>query len=182
MSQDVIARATHLVNEFDARVQSAAPDAWANAAPCEGWTARDVAAHVSNNLLRLGKGLQGQPPTEVGADDDIVQAWNAARDSFLTGIANGDLSQEMPGPAGPMPAEHLIGRLICTDVLVHTWDLARATGGDEHLDAEAVTGAFSGMKQMDEMIRRPGVFGPKVEPAADADEQTRFLNFLGRSV
>jgi hypothetical protein len=30
------------------------------------------------------------------------------------------------------------------------------------------------------MIRQPGVFGPKVEAAADADEQEQFLNFLGR--
>jgi hypothetical protein len=35
------------------------------------------------------------------------------------------------------------------------------------------------------MIRQPGVFGAKVEvadDADDADEQTRFLSFLGRQV
>ena len=63
---------------------------------------------------------------------------------------------------------------------MHTWDLARAVGGDEKLDANAVTQAYSGMKPMDAMIRQPGIFGPKVEPAADADEQEQFLNFLGR--
>ena len=35
---------------------------------------------------------------------------------------------------------------------------------------------------MDAMIRMPGVFGPKVESAADADPQTELLNFLGRTV
>ena len=38
------------------------------------------------------------------------------------------------------------------------------------------------MKPMDAMIRQPGVFGPKVECAADADTQTQFLSFLGRKV
>jgi len=76
----------------------------------------------------------------------------------------------------------LIGRLIATDVLVHTWDLARAVGGDERLDLAAVSDAYSGLKPMDEMIRRPGVFGPKIEPPAHADEQTEFLCFLGRRV
>ena len=32
------------------------------------------------------------------------------------------------------------------------------------------------------MMRVPGVFGPKVEAPAGADEQTRMLAFMGRSV
>jgi hypothetical protein len=38
------------------------------------------------------------------------------------------------------------------------------------------------MVPVDEMLRRPGGFGPKIEPAAGADAQTRYLNFLGRDV
>jgi hypothetical protein len=81
-----------------------------------------------------------------------------------------------------MPAEQLIGRMISSDVLIHTWDLARAVGGDERLDADAVTGTYSGLKPMDAMIRMPGVFGPKVTPPEGADEQTELLCFLGRQV
>jgi hypothetical protein len=33
---------------------------------------------------------------------------------------------------------------------------------------------------MDAAIRQPGVFGPKLAPPADADEQTQLLYFLGR--
>jgi hypothetical protein len=66
-------------------------------------------------------------------------------------------------------------------VLVHTWDLARAVGGDEQLDAAAVAGAYDGLKPMDAMIRRPGVFGDKIE-RSDVDMQTEFLAFLGREV
>jgi uncharacterized protein (TIGR03086 family) len=166
MSNEVIDRVTALVQGFDARVQAAAPDAWGNAAPCEGWTARDVVVHVANNIGRLGAGLQGQEGKEVAADDDIVAAWNSARDTFMTGIQTGDLSTNLPGPFGPMPAEQLIGRLIATDVLVHTWDLARAVGGDESLPEDAIAGAYSGLKPMDAMIRQPGVFGPKIEAPA----------------
>lgn len=182
MSQQVIDRATHLVNQFDSRVQAAAADSWTNTAPCAEWTARDVVVHVSDNLSRMGNGLQGQPAVEVGADDDIVASWNQAKHDFLTGIGGADLSVVVPGPMGPMPAVDLIGRFICTDVLVHTWDLARAVGGDEQLDADVVQAAYSGLKPFDAMIRIPGFFGPKVESAADADEQTQFLNFLGRTV
>jgi uncharacterized protein (TIGR03086 family) len=182
MSDDVIQRATQLVTAFDARVQAAPGDSWGNASPCSEWTARDVAVHVTNNLFRVAGGLHGTEPRTVGDDDDIVATWNAARDSFLDGLSSKDLTQNLAGPFGPMPAADLIGRFVCTDVLVHTWDLARATGGDEQLDADAVAGAYSGLKPMDAMIRQTGVFADKVASADGADLQTEFLNFLGRTV
>ena len=182
MSNEVIDRVTGLVQAFDSRVQAAPADSWGNTAPCDGWTARDVVVHVGNNLNRLGNGLQGKEATEIGPDDDIVAAWNTARDTFFEGVSTGDLSTQLPGPFGPMPAEQMIGRLVSSDVLVHTWDLARAVGGDEHLDQDAVAAAYSGLKPMDAMIRMPGVFGPKVEAAEGDDLQTEFLKFLGRQV
>ena len=81
-----------------------------------------------------------------------------------------------------MPLEQMVGRIMCSDVLVHTWDLARATGQDETLNAEAVEGTFSGLKPMDAMIRQPGIFGPKLESPEGADLQTQMLCFLGRAV
>jgi uncharacterized protein (TIGR03086 family) len=182
MSQDVIDRTTALVKDFDARVQAAPADAWSRPAPCEGWTARDVVVHVTNNLSQMSAGLGGGEAHQVGDDEDIATAWGQVRDSFLGALPTADMSANLPGPFGPMPAEQLIGRIISTDVLVHTWDLARAVGGDEHLDQAAVEGAYSGLKPMDAMIRMPGVFGPKVEPPAGADTQTEFLCFLGRHV
>lgn len=181
MSQEVIDRVSALVQAFDARVQAAPATSWGNASPCEGWVARDVVVHVGNNLLGLGSQLAGSEPHEIGADDDIVTAWNEARDTFLGAVSTADLSQSVSGPFGPQPAEQLIGRLICTDVLVHIWDLARAVGGDEALDPDAVAAAYSGLKPMDAMIRMPGVFGPKVE-ASGTDPQSEFLAFLGRQV
>jgi uncharacterized protein (TIGR03086 family) len=82
---------------------------------------------------------------------------------------------------GEMPVEMMVGRFLATDVLVHTWDLARAVGGDERIDAVACEQAHKGLLPMDAMLRGRGVFGDKVEPAADADVQEQFLNFVGRA-
>jgi len=65
---------------------------------------------------------------------------------------------------------------------VHSWDIARATGQDERLDPAGVAYAFEMLRPNDEALRGPGSFGPKIEPPPDADEQTRFLCFLGRRV
>ena len=71
--------------------------------------------------------------------------------------------------------------MICTsDVFLHTWDLARATGLDETPDPEEVHRLLEGMEPMDELLRSSGHYGPRVEVAPDADEQTRLIAFIGR--
>jgi uncharacterized protein (TIGR03086 family) len=171
-----LTRLNHLLNDFDRRVQAVPADAWCNQSPCSEWKAHDVVVHVSNNLARIG----GIAPTAEA--ETITQAWNRTHNTFKANMVGADLTKMADGPFGPMPLDDIIGRLICNDVLVHTWDLARATGGDEKLNADAVAGAYSGLKPLDAMIRRPGVFGDKIDAPAGADIQTEFLTFLGRKV
>ena len=63
-----------------------------------------------------------------------------------------------------MRAGQIIGQFVTMDLLVHTWDLARAVDADEHLDGDSVRHAYEALKPMDAMIRQPNVFGPKLEP------------------
>jgi len=171
-----------MLTAFDSRVQAAKGGDWGRPAPCEGWTARDVVDHVANNILNLTAGLTGSEPKPMPVDEDTVVGWERALAAATAVLPTADMTQNLPGPMGPMPAEMVIGRLMSMDTLVHIWDLARAVGGDERLDAEAVARAYDGVKPMDAMIRRPGVFGPKVECAPGSDLQTEFLSFLGRTV
>lgn len=173
-------RAKLLIDGFDARVHAAPPDAWTNASPCAEWKARDVVAHVANNLLRFGSAITGADNPPVGDDESAPAAWERAKAAFLPALDGADLDQVINGPFGPMPAEQLVGRILSTDILVHTWDLARAVGGDESLPADIVEGAYSGLKPLDAMLRQGGVFGPKVEVSEGADLQTELLAFLGR--
>ena len=180
---EAVDRYIKLAEDFGARVEAASDDAWSKPSPCPEWTARDVVAHVLGSQQRILAGLSGGEPKELGADDDPKQAYRASLDAVKEALKDeSKLSENVEGPMGPMPLEMLIGRILASDVLVHTWDLARAVGGDERLDQEAVEGAFSGLKPLDAMIRRPGVFGDKVEPPEGADLQTQFLCFVGRNV
>jgi uncharacterized protein (TIGR03086 family) len=180
---EVIDRYTSLADQFGARVDAAPDDAWDNQAPCEEWKARDVVSHVVDIQRRLVwrlNGSEGDPdPVPEGTDPKTL--WRESYAATKAALNEpGALDKTVPGPMGDMPVSMAVGRIYASDILVHTWDLARAVGGDEKLDADAVTQAFKGLEPMDAMIRQPGVFGPKVEPPADADEQTRFLCFLGR--
>jgi uncharacterized protein (TIGR03086 family) len=66
------------------------------------------------------------------------------------------------------------------DVLVHTWDLARATGLDDTLDPDEVHRFLTAMEPMDEMMRKGTAFGDRIDVADNADEQTRLIAFTGR--
>ena len=178
---EVADRYIRLADAFGQRVDAAPADAWSAPSPCEGWTARDVVAHVVNSQRSMLAAFEGREAEPLADDADPKQLWRDTYSAFKSAIAVPENMQKLvPGPMGEMPAEFMVGRFLATDVLVHTWDLARTVGGDERLDAAAVSQAFSGLKPLDDMLRQPGVFGPKVAPAADADEQEQFLNFLGR--
>jgi uncharacterized protein (TIGR03086 family) len=175
---------TKLADDFGARVAATDDGAWANQSPCDEWTARGVVEHVVNNMHRVAAGATDGEPATMGADEDPKAAWGAAFAKVVHALGQpGALDKVVSGPMGmQMPLSQMLQRFICTDTLVHTWDLARAVGGDERLDADAVTAAYSGLKPMDAMIRNPGFFGGKAEAADDADEQAQFLAFLGRKV
>jgi uncharacterized protein (TIGR03086 family) len=166
---------------FGTRVAGIA-GAWSDPTPCAEWTVRDLVGHVISVHRHVVSGFGGSLPPPA-TDDDILGAWQSVTAEVSATLADPERAgAPVSGRFAPMPLEELIGRLLCIDTVVHTWDLARATGQSELLDRDAVTIAFEGIRPADDAIRGDGGYGPKIEPAPDAGEQTRFLNFLGRAV
>ena len=71
-------------------------------------------------------------------------------------------------------------REMILDLVVHGWDLGRATGGDERLDPELVAMAYDYIAPVAELWRQAGAFGPAVPVPEGADQQTRLLALVGR--
>ncbi|HEX4162690.1 MAG TPA: TIGR03086 family metal-binding protein [Acidimicrobiales bacterium] len=166
---------------FDAAVRAVAPGQWDAQSPCEKWKARDIVAHVVEGHRGVIAGVRGGESSPLGADEDPKKAWGEASRGIAEITGDPDASaKELDGPTGKMPAGEIISHFVTMDVLVHTWDLARTIGADEHLDQESVQQAFETLKPMDAMIRMPNVFAAKLEPPPGADVQTEFLYFLGR--
>ena len=162
-------------------VEAVPADGWDAASPCEGWTAREVLGHVLGTyemfLGRAGAGLPDGP----SVDDDPAGAWRNGRDAVQAALENPEVAgTEYDTPMGRFTFERSTDMFLSADALVHSWDIAKATGGDERLDADEVRKVHEAMQPMDDMMRGPGAFGPKLDPPADADDQTRFLAFLGR--
>jgi uncharacterized protein (TIGR03086 family) len=174
---EVLDRYRALADDFSARVNTVPPAAWSNQSPCEEWTARDVVAHV----IGVQRHFLDGTPEPSGDPGDVVPAWAAARSDVEAALADPDRAgRVVETPFGTMPFEVLVGRFIALDLLVHTWDLSRATGLDERINADAVGHAYEAIMPMDAMLRGAGMFKDKVTPPAGADLQTEFLCFLGR--
>ena len=67
------------------------------------------------------------------------------------------------------------------DVLVHGWDLAKATGQDTRLDPELVQACLDVVEPEADIWREAGVFGAKPDLPAGADVQARLLALVGRT-
>lgn len=176
---EIADRYATIADGFTRRVEGAT--SWDGQSPCPEWNARDVLAHVVDTHRRTMTRLDGSAVEPVGPDDDVVLAWKTETARMREVLADperaGKVVQSMFGEA---PFEELIGGLLCADTLVHTWDLARATGQDDRLDPHAVAKAAEFLTPLDEPMRAPGGMGPKVDPPEGADEQTRLIAFMGR--
>lgn len=131
-------------------------------------TQHNVAGHVAETV-----------PTPSG--DDPVEAWTAASQGLAALLEDPATAQtEFDGMAGPTTLESTFGQFLCCDPVIHGWDIARATGGDERLDPDEVHRIKTQAESFGDALRMPGGFGPAVTPSEGAGGQDHLLAFLGR--
>ena len=118
----------------------------------------------------------------AGVDGVPAGGWRTQREAvqaLLDDPARAGRVLENPH-LGAVPLPDAIDRFYTSDVFMHTWDLARATGQVETLDAETCRQLYDGMLPLDDVLRASGQYGPKVPVAPDTDPQTLLLAFIGR--
>ena len=79
-----------------------------------------------------------------------------------------------------MPLAEAVDRFYTSDVFMHTWDLARATGQDDAPDRDFCEQLLAGMEPIADMLASSGQYGPRVPVPDDADVQDRLIGFIGR--
>jgi uncharacterized protein (TIGR03086 family) len=177
-------RYAKLAGQMTDRLAAVPADRWDAPTPCEGWTVRDLLDHLLDGPTALFEraGLDPLPPGPDRTEDPAGAFAHLAQgiQAVLEDPARAGASYE--GQLGPQTFEGAVSQFICGDLVVHQWDVARATGQDETLDLDELRAVHAGLAPLGDVIRRPEVFGPEVEPPPGADEQTTILSFLGRRV
>ncbi|CAM4100914.1 TIGR03086 family metal-binding protein [Janibacter anophelis] len=158
-------------------------DDWDAPTPVAQWRARDVVGHLTTwlpALLAAGSPVRLEPGPS--AEDDPVGAWTSV-DEQLRRLLDDPASEEIVFAhehIGRLPLPRMIDQFFTSDVVFHTWDLARATGQDDRLDEQFIADALDGMRAMEETIRGSGQFGEQQPVPEGATVQEEFLAFIGR--
>ena len=174
-------RYARLSQAFADKIAGIGDGAWSNRTPCPEWTAKDLVGHVVNTQ-GMFLGFVGQEMGELpSVDDDPAAAWDTARGRIQAGLEDPTTAQaSFEGYAGKSTFEAAVDRFLNTDLVVHGWDLARATGQDETIGADDLTRVRGVAEGFGDAMRSPNAFGAAIEPPAGADQQTELLAFLGR--
>ncbi len=168
-----------MARDFTARVDGVRD--WEVPAPVAGWSARDVVAHLIEWLAGFMAGGGVDLEQHTSARDDPAAAWREHAERVQTLLDAPRASEDFTHPQiGTLPLEQAIDRFYTSDVFMHTWDLARATGQDDRLDPDVCTELLEGMGPMEEILRGSGQFGPAVPVPDDAPVQDRLIGFIGR--
>jgi uncharacterized protein (TIGR03086 family) len=165
---------------------------WADPTPCPDWNVADLVRHIiSGNRLFVGI-LDGEQPGTPGGSppagsappgSDLPGAYRDAAARLLSAFSRpGVLEETFTVPFGTVPGSVAL-HLRITELLVHGWDLARATGQPARFPGDlaeqelafsrrALTGIPPG--------RNP--FGPPQPAGEEAVPLDRLAALLGRTV
>ena len=155
--------------------------------PCEGRTVGQLVQHLVGltQAFRAAADKDFGPLTDTSPDDggwpDLEPGWREALGTHgpaLVAAWRDPGAWEGMTRAGGVDLPGEVGGLVALDeVVLHGWDLARATGQSYNCDDATVRACMAFVGGFDEG-GTPGLFGPSV--AADADAST-FEQLLARS-
>jgi uncharacterized protein (TIGR03086 family) len=160
-------------------VEAVRRDQLGSATPCSEWTVQQLLDHLVDGTAYLLSAAAGK---DVHAAQATGVEYRRRVEDVLKALALPDaLERTCLSPLGfEWPVSQAVAGTFM-DVLIHTWDVARATGQDEKLDPDLVE-ACSAMflPDMPERGRAAGIVGPTIDVGEDASPQDRLLAAMGR--
>ena len=169
----VLAEAHRILHAAVAGVPAAG---WTGASPCADWSVAQVAQHAAMDQLLYASSVGGVAKPE---GDAFQPSGEWADDPAFAELAADAENVPVPLPPFAVPAGVAEGA-AALDAAVHGWDIAVATGQPNPLTDALARTLLSVASQLVEPLRGWGAYAPAIEPAADADDTTRLLNYLGR--
>lgn len=173
---------------FDDRVDAVGADQWDLPTKLPGWSVHRLVEHLVTEQLWAPPLLAGEPVAEVGTGlgdtgplgNDPYAAWQAASDASLAAFATpGALESSVELSYGTTPSGDYLAEMIA-DLVVHSYDLARAIDGVQRLDPALVDWTLDYAREHLDPAGLPGVFAPGIAVDSDGEPQVELLARYGR--
>ncbi len=154
--------------------------------PCSEWNTRQLITHnlkvaeFTHNMLIGGPAVNASEVNDPLPAEGARAVFAASTDRVLEAIkAPGVLEKVITTPFGEMPAGNFI-MVPFADIMIHKWDLAKATGQDTTMDssmAQAVQQILTPMLEGN----RGTAFGAAVTVPVNASDRDKLLGLTGRN-
>lgn len=181
-SPDWIALQKQAHREFGVRLDEITN--WDAQTPDTDWTVRDLVAHVVEEQQWVPHLLAGNTVAEAQRriqplGEDLRAEWRlyslAATSAWDAASPHAEVKLSHDTVA---VSDYL--REQVSDVTIHSWDLARAVGGDEALDDALVHAVWTVFEPQRDTLSASGLFAAPVPLPEDASLQLRLLALTGR--
>ena len=152
--------------------------------PCAGWDVRATLNHIVGATWMFTLVNQGQAAGEdagdiIGADPAKAIA-AAAKENLASWSGPGAFDGDRVYPFGTFPAG-AAALLNLEEVVVHNWDVAKATGQALTIDANVADMVYEFCLSIPlDPYRAHGAFGPEIAVPESASVTDRILGLLGR--
>lgn len=143
---------------------------------CDGWDVRTLLDHMLETqrfFLASAQGKVASPPNPRPVptlSDNPVADFETVRSDMLD-VFSAPGAIERTGPS--------LG-VAFSDILVHGWDLARATSQDDTIPDDLAEAAYEIIYGKFTPEQRKGIFRPEVRVGEGASAQERLLAYTGR--
>jgi uncharacterized protein (TIGR03086 family) len=190
MADDLVELHGRCGRRFTTLVEGVKADQWHDDTPCTEWDVRTLVHHLLYEQVWAPPIFAGLTIAEVGDrfEGDLLtgdpSTWpgllaSAMDEAHAAVAAPGALDRTVHLSFGDVPGGEYVLQLVA-DLAVHAWDLARATGQDEALDADAVALILPWAQANVDVLAGSGMFGAPIDVDADAPDAVRLLALLGR--
>jgi len=161
-------------------------DQWDNPTPCAKWTVRDLAGHVVGGGAVFAASFRGEAapegdPGDVLGDEPAGALAKVFADFQSAADSPGAMDREIALPFAKLPAQVALD-VAKFDLLVHAWDIARATGQTFDPPADVVENARTTAETIVGGLRDGDTFTDATEAPAGASPIDALAAFCGRSV
>jgi len=163
------------------------PEQLGDPTPCRDWDVRLLLNHIIGGNHMFAELARGGTTDPTGEMDDHTRPdpgtnYLTSAESVLAAWSEpGAMERRCRMPFGEIPAPAAVS-IHFLDVVVHGWDLARATGQDTSIDADLAAEALDiSHGLLSPELRQAGAFGPEIPASADDPLHFRLVAFTGRT-
>ena len=148
--------------------------------PYAKWNVQDLLEHITGGLdVQISVMSEGAAKAPAAGANTLATYEAGTAKVVEVASTPGLMERSLQSPFGEVTgAGWVMGSFM--DTLIHTWDLAKATGQSTDMDPALAEACYAAFAPQIDGYRGPETFGPEVKVPENASIQDKLLGIMGR--